>query len=185
MLKVMINPALVFGLAAALLAASVVLFVYFIRLNKGRSREYSRKVKEYNKAVEALRKEEMNRRAQAEKAANPVKVEEKPSEPDVSLFPRRIQFMAPSGASYDVPILYSMTIGKDPQCDLVVDNASVSAFHCKITYSDGHYFAEDMGSENGTSFDGNEIVSGKKTEIKTGVFQVGRVTFFMTIDKQA
>src|SRR5262245_11076693 len=44
----------------------------------------------------------------------------------------------------------SITIGRDPKNDIVVDNLAVSRFHTKITHQDNNYFAEDLHSGNGT-----------------------------------
>ena len=42
------------------------------------------------------------------------------------------------------------TIGRHPDCDLVVDSGPVSRFHCKITKHENTYFLTDLGSRNGT-----------------------------------
>ncbi len=64
----------------------------------------------------------------------------------------------------------SIVIGRHPDCDIIIDDASVSRRHAQIDTSDGVYFIEDLDSRNGTFlnsqsvhrstrlFDGSEIV---------------------------
>jgi ABC-type multidrug transport system ATPase subunit/pSer/pThr/pTyr-binding forkhead associated (FHA) protein len=42
------------------------------------------------------------------------------------------------------------TVGRDPGCDLVVDNPLVSRHHLRISCRNGSWMAEDTGSSNGT-----------------------------------
>src|SRR5262247_2923232 len=44
----------------------------------------------------------------------------------------------------------SITIGRDPKNDIVIDNLAVSRFHTKISQYGHTYFAEDLQSGNGT-----------------------------------
>ncbi|MFW5750753.1 MAG: FHA domain-containing protein, partial [Planctomycetota bacterium] len=48
-------------------------------------------------------------------------------------------------------------IGRDPACDIVVDDSSVSARHCRLTWEDGILTATDLDSSNGTWVDGQSI----------------------------
>ena len=183
------SPVPVFVGAALLLAAAIASFVFFMRINKARKKAFDRKLAEYNKAVEQLkqREEEEKKRAAAQKK----KIDEQPRKPVApkpvvteEQFPRRVQFMAPNGASYDIPMNDIMTIGKSPKCDFVVKNGTVSENHCRIIYANGKYKIEDLGSAGGTAFDGNPIPKNNPQEIKTGLLQIGRVTFFITIDSE-
>ena len=49
------------------------------------------------------------------------------------------------------------TIGRDPDCDVIVTDSSVSRRHVKVSQSDGGLFVEDVGSSNGTWIDGRRI----------------------------
>ena len=89
--------------------------------------------------------------------------------------------MAPNGASYDVPMIESMTIGNNQRCDLCIKKTGIEPIHCKINYEDGIYTITDNGTASGTFFDGNRVAPNTPTEIKTGVLQLGRYTYFMTI----
>lgn len=46
-----------------------------------------------------------------------------------------------------------MTIGADPSADFVVDDPTLSKFHCEIRVLDGIPFVRDLGSRNGTQVD--------------------------------
>jgi len=43
-----------------------------------------------------------------------------------------------------------MVLGRHPDCDIVLDSGSVSRQHAKISFRDGRYLLQDMGSRNGT-----------------------------------
>lgn len=45
-------------------------------------------------------------------------------------------------------------LGRHPDCNVVVDNASVSRHHAKITQADDGYYVEDLQSRNGTYLNG-------------------------------
>ena len=51
------------------------------------------------------------------------------------------------------------TIGHHPSCDMVLDDATVSRFHCEITIGDKGTQVRDLGSSNGTVLDGVRIAS--------------------------
>jgi pSer/pThr/pTyr-binding forkhead associated (FHA) protein len=44
----------------------------------------------------------------------------------------------------------SLSVGRKPDNDIVVDNPAVSGHHCRITKQGGTYFVEDLESTNGT-----------------------------------
>lgn len=50
-----------------------------------------------------------------------------------------------------------VTIGRDPACDLVIDNKLVSGRHARITRVEAGYILEDLGSTNGTQLGGRAI----------------------------
>jgi pSer/pThr/pTyr-binding forkhead associated (FHA) protein len=56
-------------------------------------------------------------------------------------------------AEYEVraPVI---SIGRSPECDIVIDNAAVSAFHAILSQVDGKLFVEDAASTNGVMTDG-------------------------------
>jgi len=67
-----------------------------------------------------------------------------------------------------------ITIGRDPDNDVVIDNLAISRYHAKIFQGDGQYVIEDLNSGNGTFVnekqvtkdllrDRDEILVGKHT----------------------
>lgn len=51
-----------------------------------------------------------------------------------------------------------ITIGRDPACDCVLDDYTVSAQHARLSYRQGQWWLEDLRSTNGT-FLNQEAVS--------------------------
>ena len=115
----LLGPVPVFIGAALLLIAAIASFVFFMKVNRSRKIAFDRKLAEYNKAVEELKKRDAE---QQQKAAEVRKRnDEKPAAPKPVVktavvkqdqLPRRVQFMAPNGASYDIPMNDSFTIGR-------------------------------------------------------------------------
>jgi serine phosphatase RsbU (regulator of sigma subunit) len=52
-------------------------------------------------------------------------------------------------------------LGRHPDCDVVLDAASVSRQHAQIVRDQGHYFVEDLHSRNGTFVNGR-LISGRQ-----------------------
>jgi two-component system cell cycle response regulator len=50
-----------------------------------------------------------------------------------------------------------LTLGRGSTCDLRIDDSSLSRQHCRIRKTNGVYFAEDLGSRNGTQVNGMRI----------------------------
>ncbi len=50
-----------------------------------------------------------------------------------------------------------ISIGRSPECDVVIEDNLVSRRHAQITRNKGHYFIEDLGSRNGTLVNDVEI----------------------------
>lgn len=57
-------------------------------------------------------------------------------------------------------------IGRDPQCDLIVDAQGVSSRHCLLTRSGEDYLLEDLGSTNGTFVNGERITTRVAVTVK-------------------
>lgn len=51
----------------------------------------------------------------------------------------------------------SVTIGRHPDCDIIIDDASVSRQHARIESENGVYFIEDLNSRNGTYLNNESI----------------------------
>jgi hypothetical protein len=52
---------------------------------------------------------------------------------------------------------HTVTIGREPINDIVMNDAEVSRRHTRISFRDGGYFAEDLGSTNGTFVNGRRL----------------------------
>ena len=53
------------------------------------------------------------------------------------------------------------TIGRHPDCGIVVDAGAVSRFHAKVIGKEDHFLVEDMGSRNGTFLNGQLLSKGE------------------------
>lgn len=66
----------------------------------------------------------------------------------------------------------SLVIGRDNDCELNIQSASVSRKHLKIEIEEDKLFVTDLGSSNGTIVDGIQITGkvqiNSKSEIKAG-----------------
>lgn len=51
----------------------------------------------------------------------------------------------------------SASVGRSPNCDLVISHDSISRQHCQIELINGEYFITDTGSSNGTAIDGKKL----------------------------
>jgi pSer/pThr/pTyr-binding forkhead associated (FHA) protein len=74
----------------------------------------------------------------------------------------------------------SITIGRDPKNDIVIDNLAVSRFHTKISQYGNNYFAEDLQSGNGTFL--NEQRVDKEILKHNDTITVGKHTLIFMYD---
>ena len=51
-----------------------------------------------------------------------------------------------------------VVIGRHPDCEIQLDDASVSRYHAKITLDNGHFYIQDLNSRNGTVLNGDAII---------------------------
>jgi serine phosphatase RsbU (regulator of sigma subunit) len=72
-----------------------------------------------------------------------------------------LQLTNATGASEDVRLEQDrVVLGRHPDCDVVLDSASVSRQHAQIVTENGQYFVEDLHSRNGTFVNGR-IIQGR------------------------
>ena len=50
-----------------------------------------------------------------------------------------------------------ITLGRDPHCDVYLENETVSARHARLSYHHGQWWLEDLKSTNGTTLNGGEV----------------------------
>lgn len=56
-----------------------------------------------------------------------------------------------------IPLAGRITLGRSPDCSIVIEDPSVSALHALLRVDDGRCVLEDMGSRNGTMLDGDRV----------------------------
>ena len=61
------------------------------------------------------------------------------------------------GRSFSSAACERVTIGSHETCDLVIDDPTVSRFHCELVVDGGRVRVRDVGSRNGTFVDGVEV----------------------------
>jgi two-component system response regulator AtoC len=73
----------------------------------------------------------------------------------------------------------SYVLGRAPECDVAIDDPSVSRRHALLTVS-GRITVEDLGSTNGISIQGRRLVPGERGVLALGtVFEVGSATLVL------
>lgn len=112
----------------------------------------------------------------------PPPAEEKPEPPVASANPSLVRVVHTNLGNKvpaPVPILSvaksgrntyaSVMVGRSPQSDVIVDQASVSRFHAEIRLLPGGAFAvRDAESRNGTTLNGNKVLSKHGDPLKAG-----------------
>ena len=53
----------------------------------------------------------------------------------------------------------ALTIGRGEDCDVILRNRHISRYHARISWVDGRYSVEDLGSKNGTHVNGRELTA--------------------------
>lgn len=79
-------------------------------------------------------------------------------------------FQAPSGTSR-VRLTGPMTLGRSPECDVVLEDVSVSRRHASLTFVQGKWVLKDLGARLGTFVNGVRVESAalrSKDELKLG-----------------
>ena len=60
------------------------------------------------------------------------------------------------------------TIGRDPDCDLTIEESSISRHHARLFSADNIYHLEDLGSSNGTKVNGQMLESHQSFALAPG-----------------
>ena len=74
------------------------------------------------------------------------------------------------------------TMGRHPDCTIVVDAGAVSRYHAKITRADDSFQVEDSGSRNGTFLNG-QMLSAPQTLKNGDRIRVSDVEFVFSLDE--
>ena len=72
-----------------------------------------------------------------------------------------------------------VVIGRHPDCEVQVDDGSVSRRHAQIVYVKPHYYLEDLNSRNGSMLN-NELVTGKTRLFDGSEIQICDIVFRFT-----
>jgi hypothetical protein len=67
-----------------------------------------------------------------------------------------VRFGPHPNQEYPLPS-HTVTIGREPINDIVMNDSEVSRRHTRISFRDGEYQAEDLGSTNGTFINGRRL----------------------------
>lgn len=77
-----------------------------------------------------------------------------------------------------------ITIGRDQACDVVIPDRQVSRYHARVSQQDGGILLEDLGSKNGTYYEGNKVE--EPTFIQDGgLVQIALVQNFVYLSSDA
>jgi pSer/pThr/pTyr-binding forkhead associated (FHA) protein len=95
------------------------------------------------------------------------------------------QFVLESEADRSrTPVADKITVGRGPDCDLVLSSEKSSRLHAKVSVKDGALWVEDQGSTNGTLVNKKKI--SKNTRLEDGdIVQFGDVRFRVLVPKPA
>jgi len=64
-------------------------------------------------------------------------------------------------------------VGRNPECSLVLDDDYASGRHLRLFLRDGRWWAEDLGSTNGTFLDGAKLTTAQPVGVGS-VVRIGR-----------
>jgi pSer/pThr/pTyr-binding forkhead associated (FHA) protein len=94
--------------------------------------------------------------------------------------PSAVVVHPPEGKTRTVKIGPSMTIGRAPECELLIDDTYASSQHARIFGKNGTWYVEDLGSTNGTFVNDQKLAApamvqpGDKIRVGTTVLELRR-----------
>ena len=97
----------------------------------------------------------------------------------------KAQLIDPEKILFDQPLELtkrSLTIGRDANNDIVINQETVSSLHATIEYKEGFFLLEDQRSSNGTRLNDRPIEPNKAIRLKSGdriKFDIYECTFFI------
>jgi pSer/pThr/pTyr-binding forkhead associated (FHA) protein len=75
----------------------------------------------------------------------------------------------------NIPVTGKLVVGRDPSCDIVIENKLVSKRHAMIQKIKDDYFVTDLDSTNGTFINAERVPQGKYLKIEPGdALKVGK-----------
>jgi adenylate cyclase len=71
--------------------------------------------------------------------------------------------LVPVGGGDPIPLVReTLTIGRRESCDIPMRYPNVSGLHCQLSFYNGYWFIQDLGSTNGVKVNGAKIHLQKK-----------------------
>ena len=83
-----------------------------------------------------------------------------------------------SSPSTGYPLLEEVTIGSSPDNTICLPEENVSPYHARVSFQEGAWTVEDLGSANGIIFKGERVT--KLALSSEDTFQIGDFTFRFT-----
>ncbi len=77
-----------------------------------------------------------------------------------------------------------VTIGRDPACDCILNDGTVSAMHARLTYRQNQWWVEDLRSTNGT-FLNQENVSAPLVVTSGDQLRCGQVVLSISVSHES
>lgn len=76
----------------------------------------------------------------------------------------------------------TLSLGRDPQNDTVIDHPTVSRFHAQISRQDGSFVIADLNSSNGSFVNGKQIIS-KRVLMAGDTIRIGPCRLVFNVDE--
>lgn len=103
---------------------------------------------------------------------------ERHSEPAVRISPVKKITSKKGGSGYDIARRTITLVGRNPACDIVVDNPMVSEKHFRIVFDGSDYYIEDLHSINGTFVNNRKIRRAKLSDYDRISIPAAAYTFY-------
>jgi pSer/pThr/pTyr-binding forkhead associated (FHA) protein len=75
-----------------------------------------------------------------------------------------------------------ITLGRNPTCDCVLDDETISAFHARLMFRHNQWWVEDLKSTNGTFINGQQVASAVVVTSNDNL-RIGQVDFAINIEE--
>lgn len=75
-----------------------------------------------------------------------------------------------------------VTLGRNPACDCVLEDETVSSYHARLVYRDNQWWLEDLGSTNGSFIDGQRATT-PVVITSSDRLRFGQLDFLVTIEE--
>ncbi len=73
--------------------------------------------------------------------------------------PLKLLFQADDPSDAQTFTLPQVILGRDPACDVTLDNDTISAQHTRLSFHHNQWWVEDLGSTNGTFLDDQPVTT--------------------------